>query len=411
MQAVLLVAVLVIGFVFLGLTVIIVAAKAWREGRERWRAGRRRELEPRTLRWAHGDEGSLVSSLGGVPARDRGVIEQVLLEHAQRVKGIERERLARALEELGYVERYRERLRSPRWWTRATAAERLGIAMAARASRDLARALEDPVPEVRIRAATALGEVGGEAAVRPLILALNEPSRWSTIRIADILTGMGRRVLDELVGLFPRLSTRGKLAAIDVLGRIHSLEVAGWLQLRLRDEHRDVRARACHALGAIGDTAAGPALVRALHDPEWPVRAMAAKALGRMRYAAAVPSLAPALRDREWWVRANAAEALRRMGEPGIEALESLLEDPDVFARHQAVLMLQESGVLDRRIEALAGPDGEERRAAESLVAKLTAAGQVGRLREIEATHPDPAVRHALEALRERAGLVPEERA
>jgi HEAT repeat protein len=403
MERILLTAVVAVGALFLGLTVLIVVTKAWREGRDRWRAARRRELEPRILRWVHGDGTSLQVALGGVTRGERTVVEGVLLDHVQRVRGVERDRLARALDELGCVERYRHGLQSGRWWTRAASAEKLGMAGAVRAARDLATMLEDPVPEVRIRAAAALGAMGGEAAVRPLILALDEPSRWSTIRIADILTGMGQPVLEELVGVFPRMTVQGKLAAIDILGRVRSVEVVDWLRARLLNDHRDVRARACHALGAIGDADSAPAVAQMLRDPEWPVRAMAAKALGRLRYQGAIPGLALAVRDPEWWVRANAAEALRRMGEPGLAALEALLDDPDNFARHQAVLMLQEAGVVDQRIEALAGPDGPERRRAESLVAKLAATGHVGRLRELEVVHPDPAVRRALSLLRERA--------
>jgi len=404
MQEILLAAVVAVGGMFVALTVVIVAAKAWRETRDRWRVGRRRELEPRILRWAHGDGTSLRMALGGVAWGERPVVESVLLDHVLRVRGVEHDRLAHALDELGFVERYRRGLQSGRWWTRAASAEKLGMAGAIRVARELAVLLEDPVPEVRIRAAAALGAMGGQAAVRPLIQALDEPSRWSTIRIADILTGMGQPVLEELVGLFPRMSVHGKLAAIDILGRVRSVEVVDWLRARLWNDHRDVRARACHALGTIGDADSAPAVAQMLRDPEWPVRAMAAKALGRLRYQGAIPALTLAVRDREWWVRANAAEALRRMGEPGLAALEALLDDPDSFARQQAVLMLQEAGVLDQRIEALSGPDGPERRRAEALVGKLNAAGQVGRLRELEVIHPDPAIRRALGMLRERTG-------
>ena len=402
MERILLGAVMAVGVLFLGLTVLIVATKAWRETRDRWRAARRRELEPRILRWVHGDGTSLRLALGGVARGERAVVESVLLDHVQRVRGVEHDRLAHALDELGFVECYRRGVQSGRWWKRAASAEKLGMSGARRAARDLAGMLEDPVPEVRIRAAAALGVLGGEAAVRPLILALDEPSRWSTIRIADILTGMGQPVLEELVGLFPRMTVHGKLAAIDILGRVRSVEVVDWLRARLLNDHRDVRARACHALGTIGDADSGPAVAQMLRDPEWPVRAMAAKALGRLRYQAAIPGLGLAVRDPEWWVRANAAEALRRMGDPGLAALEALLDDADTFARHQAVLMLQEAGVVDQRIEALGGPDGPERRRAEALVVKLVAAGHLGRLRELEVVHPDPGVRRALGLLRER---------
>ncbi len=400
MYAVLAYSVLAIGGVFLVLTGLIVANKAWRESRDAWRRTRRRTLEPAILSWAHGDAPSVRPSIGGaLKRRDRLVVEGILLDHAQRVRGVERERLGRALDDLGYVDRWIRGLSSWRWWQRAESAEKLGIAGAFRAIDRLVRSLADDVPEVRIRAAKALGAVGGRAAVAPLVQALREPNRWSTIRIADILAGMRHDVVRELMDEYPKMNRDARLAALDILAKIRSLEPVAWLEERLSDPDRDVRARACHALGAIGSPDSGPALVRALEDPEWPVRAVAAKGIGRIRHAAAVQPLCAALRDREWWVRANAAESLRLIGPKGIEALDRMLDDRDVYARHQAVLMLQESGELDRQVELLGRPDGPEREAAEFLVRRFVRIGQVGRLRELQETHRDAKVREALAAL------------
>ncbi len=400
MYGVLTVTILTIGCVFLLLTFVIVANKAWREVRGNWRRARRRVLEPAILSYAHGEAPSVFPHLGGrLRRRDRGVAEEILLDHAQRVRGVERERLGRAIDELGFVDRYAAGLGSRRWWRRADSAEKLGIAGAVRATGLLARSLSDPEPEVRIRSAKALGLVGGKAAIAPLVHALSEPNRWSTIRIADILAEMRHDVAEELVAGFGGMNLHAKLAALDILGRIRSFSVLPWLRKRLEDGERDVRARACHALGAIGDPDCGSLLVGALSDREWPVRAMAAKALGRIRHLPAIAALCGALRDREWWVRANAAEALRVMGPKGEEALDRMLDDRDVYARHQAVLMLEASGVLDRQVGLLASPDGPEREAAESLVRRFVRVGQVGRLREMYETHPDARVRDALRGL------------
>ncbi len=400
MYRALVLSVLATGIVFLGLTLVIVVGKAWREAREARGRAVRRELEPRVLAYAHGTEPSLMAVLGRPIRRaERRVLERIFLDHVQRVEGIERERLARALDELGYVEEYVAGVGSPRWWRRAECAERLGLAGASRATGVLIRALDDEVSEVRLRAAKALGAVGGRAAVRPLLRALNEPNRWSTIRIGDILAGMGSPVVAELLDAFPDLSLHAKVAALDILGRVRSLEAVGWLRARLGDREPDIRARAAHALGQIGDLEAGADLVEALGDREWPVRAMAAKALGKLRCRQAVPRLAELLRDRQWWVRANAAEALRLMPPAGIEALERALADPDAYARHQACLMLEEAGVLEQRISALAGPDGPAREAAVELVRRFVAAGQTGRLRELAERHQAAEVRSALAAL------------
>jgi len=399
MQSALIVTVLTIAAIFLALTILIVTGKAWRELRDGWRRARRRVLEPIILKHAHGSDASILPVLGGAVARrDRVVVETILLDHVSRVRGIEHERLCRALDELGFVDRYLADLRSSRWFRRAQAAENLGLAGARRATARLAATLADDVPEVRLRAAKALGLVGGRAAVLPLVYALTEPNRWSTIRVADILTGMGGEVVRELMGAFPALNAHAKLAALDILGRIHALEAVPWLLSRLEDPEGDVRARAAHALGEIGVVDAAPALRKALTDEAWPVRAMAAKALGRVHDLEAIPALCVALRDREWWVRANAAEALKLAGPPGFEALEWMLDDKDVFATHQACLMLQDAGILDRRVAQLAG-SGAMQAAAESFVWRFVQAGQLSRLRELAETHSEAAVRDALSRL------------
>ena len=406
MHAVLTWTIVGIGAVFVGLTLLIVVSKAWRDTAEGYRRLRRRILEPVVLSWAHGDEDSYVRVLGR-PRRpaDRAVLECILLDHAQRVRGIERRRMAGALDELGYVDGYLATLNSRRWWRRAEAAEKLGLAGATRSTDALTRAMRDESPEVRMRAAKSLGLLGGHASARELVMALSETNRWSTIRIADILTGMGRKVVDELTGSFAELNLAAKLAVLDILGRIRPLHVAPWLVERLSDAEADVRARAAHALGCIGDPHHAAALIGALEDPEWPVRAMAAGALGRIRHAAAIAPLSKAVGDDEWWVRNNAARALRAMGARGRDALERLLDDSDRFACHQAVLMLQEMGVVDQRVEALAAPDEAEREPAESFVRRLVRAGQHDRLRALAATHPRMEIRDALARVLPAANL------
>ena len=158
MQAVLIYSILIVLLVFTGLTIVIILGKAWRETVESYHRARRREIEPAVLAYAHAETASVLPGLGGqVRFRDRNVVEQVLLEFIQRVRGIERDRLGRAFDELGYVDSNLEQLRSPQWWFRAEAAEKLGLSGARRATEQLASALNDEAPEVRIRAAVSTG--------------------------------------------------------------------------------------------------------------------------------------------------------------------------------------------------------------------------------------------------------------
>lgn len=381
-------------------SLVIVVNKIQREAREGWRRVRRRRLEPAILEYAHGSDAAILPAIGGrLRWRDRRVVAETLLDFIQRVRGIERDRLGQALDHLGYVDRWIDGLASRRWWKRADSAEKLGLAVSRRSASHLPRLLVDDVPEVRLRAAKALGAVGGHAAVSPLVHALADASRWSTIRVADILAAMGPTVTQELAHSFPGLPLPARVAAVDVVGRIKSLDSVPWLLQRLKDAERDVRARAAHALGEIGDPSAAPGLVPLLADAEWPVRAMAAKSIGRLRHVAATEALAHSLRDREWWVRANAGDALRRLGEPGIHALERMLDDEDLFASHQAVIQLQQLGALDARIDELVSPDPARREAATIYVGKFVRAGQVGRLRALALGHGDAAVRGVLRHL------------
>jgi len=87
MHSALVVTVFGVALLFLALTLVIVLGKAWRELREGWRRARRRVLEPLVLQYAHGSSASIFSALGGgLASRDRLVVEQILLDHASRVR-------------------------------------------------------------------------------------------------------------------------------------------------------------------------------------------------------------------------------------------------------------------------------------------------------------------------------------
>lgn len=386
---------------FLLLLGLILAIKGRRQLRQRTQRRRRAVLEPRVLRYCQvSREMPPAELLDERPARrDVEILERILLDHIQAVKGTVRERLIRACEQLGLVDRAVSQLGVRRWWVRAGAADKLGGMRSPRAVGPLARAMEDASFEVRLRAAQALGAIGGRVALSKLVAALREPNRWSAMRIADILAGMGEEAVDELMEELPDLPPASLLLAIDIFGRARSLKAIPLLRGLLLDADPDVRARAAHALGQIGDPGSIPDLVEALTDPSWPARAMAAKALGRIPGARAVEALCGALTDPQWWVRANAAEALKAKGDPGRRALLSMLDSNDAYAREQAVLMLQEAGVLDSSVEQLASGDEAERARAADLISKMVSIHCTDLLREMATEHPNRTARENLTVL------------
>lgn len=397
---VLLIAIISITGVFLALTLLIVGNKAVRDLWAYYCQKRRNVLEPIILKYVNWQEGNLRDYLSGILRPfDKKVIEEILVSNALIVKGTVKEKLTQAFEDLGFIDQFLKALKSPRWWKRAESAENLGIAGSKRAILPLAEKIKDPVLEVRVRAAKALGQMKGTAAVKPLIKALSEPSRWSTIRIADILSSMGKKVVDELVQCYQECSLHAKVASVDILGRIKSLDTIPFLIERLSDEHKDIRARAAHALGMIGDPSCCTNLIEALQDKEWPVRAMAAKALGRIKAPEAIEQLCKILGDRQWWVRANTAEALKNMGNKGIQALFGMLDSPDKYAGQQAVLMLQEAGLIDSYMEKLISQDPAEMKSALDLFTKIVSMKRTDLIEETSRKHPNQAVRKALTEL------------
>jgi HEAT repeat protein len=343
---------------------------------------------------------------GPLGAWDRRVVLWTMLDQIRLVRGRAQERISAAFEELGFVEEERKKLTHRRWTTRVEGAEKLGRMMSRRPLADLVRLMDDPVPEVRIRAAKALGAIGGLEAVASLLTALHDTNRWSTLRIADVLATLGQSAVEPLLREFPRLPPAARVPAIDILGRLSSPQAVPLLISLLQDPDGDARARAAHSLGILGDPRAAPDLVAALADPAWPVRAMAAKALGMLPGPDGVDALERALADREWWVRSNAAEALRQKGERGHRALVGLLDSPDRYAAQKAAWMLQEAGVFDGYVRQLVDGTARERRAAEAMLAKLVALQRVDLLSDIALRHADQRVREAVSQLLSKAGAL-----
>ena len=385
-----------LGGVLTFLFLFIVANKAMRELRERRVAALRRELEPKILAYVNGQGERLGPQLGASGRLERAVAEEILLDHARFLKGTARDRITAACEELGFVQNRLSQLRHARWWKRAEAAEKLGAMKSAKAAPELIALMHDEVADVRMRAARALGQLDTRTSIKPLIEALQDPSRWSALRVADILSGMGTEAADELVESFHTLPIKARAAALDCLGRARSLRAPGLLIKLLADPDRDIRARAAHSLGLIGDPNFTPDLLKALADPEWPVRAMAAKALGKLARPQAVEALTQALKDKEWWVRINAAEGLRSMGEAGLDALVGALESEDRYARHAAVATLEGAGVLDQYVEKLASPDATEREKSLAFIRKIVACERTDSLVSSAARHAQEKVREQL---------------
>ena len=160
----------VVGSLFVVVLLITLGHKVYTQIRWGYERRQRALFLPRIQAYLTAENGHfgkyVPGSLGGW---DRRVILWTLLEQIRFVKGRTQERISAAFEELGFVSEERRKLNDRRWTRRVEGAEKLGRMMSRQPLPDLVRLMQDPVPEVRIRAAKALGNIGGLEAVESLL--------------------------------------------------------------------------------------------------------------------------------------------------------------------------------------------------------------------------------------------------
>ena len=200
--------------------------------------------------------------------------------------------------------------------------------------------------DVRIRAASALGEIGTEATIDPLIKLLDDDDSWVRIRAADALGKIGTEAtIDRLIKLLDHDSSDVRKSAADALGEIGTEATIYRLIKFLDHDNSDVRISAAFALGKIGTEATIDPLIKLLDHDDSDVRISAAFALGKIGTEATIDPLIKLLDDDSLDVRISAASALGKIGtEATIDPLIKLLDHDDSWVRIRAADALGKIG-------------------------------------------------------------------
>jgi tetratricopeptide (TPR) repeat protein len=204
----------------------------------------------------------------------------------------------------------------------------LGRVPSPEAEASVLKAASDPLPAVRIAAASALKTSGREESVPMLLSLLQDPARDVKIAAIDAL-GVSRREtsvrpLTELLAVEKDDTLLEKTA--DALGALGSPAAVGALLDLLRNTAKEtVRWSCINSLGKIGDGRAAETL-RPYLEPAHSsaIREIAIEALGKMKDEATLGSLLQILRtEREEKLRLRAASSLGRVAPPA--EFESLI--------------------------------------------------------------------------------------
>ncbi len=224
--------------------------------------------------------------------------------------------------------------RSPR--VRFYAAYVLGSFRNSRAVKPLMAALKNENPDIRENAASMLGQMGDLGSVEPLVAALgdeNDQVRWCA---AGALRNMGWRPENDARKVQVFIAAKEWNAC----ARMGEPGMAALLSLLLnQNEGGYDRANVAAALGGLDDSRVDEALLIALGDREDIVRAKAAAVLDARGWKPdRVDLKMKRLIAKKRW------SALVEIGEPAVDPLIALLDDPDWEPRKNAAEALGKIG-------------------------------------------------------------------
>jgi len=363
--------------------------------RARWEAPARARLVDAVALFCVEVEDELPSPAG---RRDRRLLREAMLEAAAELSGAARERLAVRFAALGFRADASRELGARSYLVRVRAAEALGELGGPAGAEALRGALHDREPLVRVACAKALTRSDARGLLAELFVALSgRDDAVARGARTEVLLDAGPPAVDELLALLDGpLDPSVRRLVLIVLGELRAIDAVPALLDELTAADAELRARAAHALGKVGDPrGAAPLAARAGEDPEWIVRTAAAAALGSLGEPGVAPALVAALADGRHAVRDAAARSLVALGEPALAAVAPRLAGlPSAGVAHLWGWL----DVEDRTpalIDRAARGDG----AAAALVAAAQAGGARARLEERAADADAPGVRYALSLL------------
>ena len=314
---------------------------------------------------------------------------------------------------------------------------------------ELITQLQDPNPDVRSGAVSALGKSGESTTVAPLITALQDESELVRGYALQGLKDIGPPAVPLLIVALknPDRKVRRKASCvIDDIGyelkEVGDFQAVEPLIAALKDPTSVVRSHSVTALGKIGGPQALPAVIsalkteavrsaldigvcyraiealhrlgktaaehltHALKHQDKAIRRKAATLLGKTGEAGAVDLLIIALNDEHPRVRSRAAHALGRIGNPSaVNALTVAIRDAAPNVRINALHALGKFGesAVAALISALADPATSVRRHAIAALDKTGSKQFIPQLEKIAWDEPEDSVRQAaIRALRKR---------
>ena len=169
--------------------------------------------------------------------------------------------------------------------------------------------------QVQMYGVKLLSQIKEPKSIIPLAMALMQPNRYITARVADVFAAIGQPGCTLLVYLLPEVSGDDKVRVLQTLSQIKADYSMENIAACLLDENVDVRVSAVETLSVNNRIDAVSALIMAADDDNAKVRAAAAKALGGCKDKTIIPLIKTLAEDDDWCVSVNAKDALVKISE------------------------------------------------------------------------------------------------
>jgi HEAT repeat protein len=275
----------------------------------------------------------------------RNAFLSVLTSTAADVSGETSDRIVVLAYELGFVDELIARLRHRHWWIRAEAAMQLGILRARGATADLAAALEDPHPGVRLQALRALLNVVGVEAFGAIFRSMRDLSAWEMMELSVSVKKHGPAAVPYLLeGLGARDMSIVELC-IELLAEVGFVDSVQQLRVMASGYPNIlIRAKAVEALGRLGDARSESLLSEYVSHPHQLLRLRALEAIRAVGISAALPAVRQRLLDGPFEEKVAAARAMASAGDEGMTQLHAAAAGPEGVVRAVALQVLEEAG-------------------------------------------------------------------
>lgn len=195
----------------------------------------------------------------------------------------------------------------------------------------------------RREAATAIGNLGNEQAIGPLIEALDDKDNNVCKAVVEALGVIGAASVDKLGEVIDHKesSVSARTSAVKALSKIEDARCVDYIIRAIKDSQAQVRWTAAFCLGSMGCRQAVDPLILALDDEHFNVRTNVVFALDRIGDSKAVDPLIQILDDKSPDVRCSVANALSNLGDKrALEPLTQMIGDANPLVRERITLAI-----------------------------------------------------------------------